>query len=61
MLYDLLQTKHIYIVCGKTDLRKGIDGLASLIQQEYQLELYEDAVFILREPSRPFQTSLLGR
>ena len=32
MLYDLLQTKHIYIVCGKTDLRK-IDGLASLIQQ----------------------------
>ncbi|OOL58234.1 transposase, partial [Enterococcus faecium] len=24
MLYDLLQTKHIYIVCGKTDLRKGI-------------------------------------
>ena len=45
MLYDLLQTKHIYIVCGKTDLRKGIDGLASLIQQEYQLELYEDAVF----------------
>ncbi|QPQ16731.1 IS66 family insertion sequence element accessory protein TnpB [Enterococcus faecium] len=46
MLYDLLQTKHIYIVCGKTDLRKGIDGLASLIQQEYQLELYEDAVFL---------------
>jgi transposase len=62
MLYDLLQTKHIYIVCGKTDLRKGIDGLASLIQQEYQLELYEDAVFYFaREPSRPFQTSLLGR
>nr|WP_269472050.1 IS66 family insertion sequence element accessory protein TnpB [Enterococcus faecium] len=49
-------------MCGKTDLRKGIDGLASLIQQEYQLELYEDAVFFyLREPSRPFQTSLLGR
>ncbi|WP_407862456.1 IS66 family insertion sequence element accessory protein TnpB [Enterococcus faecium] len=27
-------------------MRKGIDGLASLIQQEYQLELYEDAVFL---------------
>ncbi|MGN4172072.1 IS66 family insertion sequence element accessory protein TnpB [Enterococcus faecium] len=29
--------------------------LASLIQQEYQLELYEDAVFILREPSDCFK------
>ncbi|WP_423778638.1 IS66 family insertion sequence element accessory protein TnpB, partial [Enterococcus faecium] len=46
MLYDLLQTKHIYIVCRNTDLRKEIDCLASLIQQEYQLELYEDAVFL---------------
>jgi len=38
MFYDFLHTKHIYIVCGKTDLRKGIDGLASLIQQDYQLD-----------------------
>lgn len=37
---------NIFILCVKTDLRKGIDGLASLIQQEYQLELYEDAVFL---------------
>ncbi|BDP82483.1 transposase (plasmid) [Enterococcus faecium] len=38
-------------MCGKTDLRKGIDGLASLIQQEYQLELYEDAVFLSYQKS----------
>ncbi|WP_428839306.1 IS66 family insertion sequence element accessory protein TnpB [Bacillus massilinigeriensis] len=24
--------KNIYIICGKTDMRKGIDGLATLIQ-----------------------------
>lgn len=46
MLYDFLATKHIYIVCGKTDLRKGIDGLSSLIQQEYGLELYDDSIFL---------------
>ena len=23
----------VYIVCGKTDLRKGIDGLATLVKQ----------------------------
>ncbi|WP_154649155.1 IS66 family insertion sequence element accessory protein TnpB, partial [Enterococcus faecium] len=46
MLYDILRNKHIYIVCVNTELRKVIDGLASLIQQDYQLELYEDAVFL---------------
>lgn len=46
MLRDFLQAKKVYIVCGKTDLRKGMDGLASLIQQEYELDVYEDAVFL---------------
>ncbi|MDV0430247.1 IS66 family insertion sequence element accessory protein TnpB [Lactiplantibacillus sp. DA1] len=31
-LIDLRQLNQIYIVCGRTDLRKGIDGLATLIQ-----------------------------
>ncbi|BDP55930.1 hypothetical protein EfmJHP36_04090 [Enterococcus faecium] len=61
MLYDLLQTKHIYIVCGKTDLRKGIDGLASLIQQEYQLETFKERGYGTLETIPGFQTSLLGR
>ena len=46
MLYDLLQTKHIYIVCGKTDLRKGIDGLASLVQQQFQLDPFTNTLFL---------------
>ena len=27
----------VYIVCGKTDLRKGIDGLATLIREQFDL------------------------
>ena len=28
----------VYIVCGKTDLRKGIDGLATLIKEQFDLD-----------------------
>ena len=30
----------IYIVCGRTDLRYGIDSLAAIIEQKYQLSLF---------------------
>ncbi|CZQ82399.1 IS66 family insertion sequence element accessory protein TnpB [Trichococcus collinsii] len=35
----------LFIVCGKTDMRKGIDGLVALIQDVYELDPYEDAIF----------------
>ena len=37
MLNDLTGFKHIYIACGHTDLRLGIDGLATIVQQEFHL------------------------
>lgn len=46
MLLDFTGVKNIFIVTGKTDLRRGIDGLASIIQQEYQLDVYDDAIFL---------------
>ena len=36
----------IYIVTGRTDLRKGIDGLGAIIQNQYQLNPYEDSLFL---------------
>ena len=37
----------IYVVCGKTDMRKGIDGLAAVIAQYKEDKLFEnEAIFL---------------
>jgi len=41
-----LSADHIYIVCGHTDMRKSIDGLAAIIQQQYQLDLFGKSAFL---------------
>ena len=46
MLVNWQDPKHVYIGCGKTDLRKGIDGLAIVVQENYGLELFDDSLFL---------------
>ena len=46
MLVNWQDPKHVYIVCGKTDLRKGIDGLAIVVQENYGLGLFDDSLFL---------------
>ena len=36
----------VYIVCGKTDLRKGIDGLATLVKEQFELDPFGGKVFL---------------
>lgn len=40
MLIDLNRITQIYLVCGKTDLRRGIDSLATIVQDQFQLDPY---------------------
>ncbi|MBG1272259.1 transposase [Lactobacillus paracasei subsp. paracasei] len=46
MLIDIRKLSGIFLICGKTDLRRGIDGLAGVVQDEYELDPYS---FSLRE------------
>ncbi|WP_457812767.1 IS66 family insertion sequence element accessory protein TnpB [Lysinibacillus fusiformis] len=46
MKHDFTNVKNIYIVCRKTDMRKGIDGLATLIQDSFELDPYSDSIFL---------------
>ena len=42
-LYDLGQ---VYIVCGNTHMRKGIDTLAYLVKEQYELDPFSGQVFL---------------
>ena len=46
MLNDFTGADKVYIACGCTDLRKGIDGLARLIQQQFELDPFTNALFL---------------
>ena len=37
---------NIYLISGSTDLRKGIDGYASIIQDLYHLSPFSNALFL---------------
>lgn len=39
-----LSVANIYIVCGHTDMRKSIDGLAAIIQNQFKLDLKKKTV-----------------
>lgn len=47
MLKEYCGFKKIYIACGYTDLRNGIDGLASIIQNHFSLDPFEEGTLFL--------------
>ena len=47
MLSDFTGADRVYIACGYTDLRRGIDGLASLVQQQFHLDPFTNTLFLL--------------
>ena len=46
MLSDFTGADRIFIACGYTDLRRGIDGLASIVQTQFQLDPFTNTLFL---------------
>lgn len=47
MLNDASGFSKIYLAVGYTDLRKGIDGLAGIVRQQFQLDPFQKNVVFL--------------
>ena len=47
MLNNATGFQKIYIAVGYTDLRRGIDGLASIVKFNFQLDPYEKEILFL--------------
>lgn len=46
MLGDITVAENIYIACGYTDMRKSIDGLAAIVQQQFRLDPFAKSLFL---------------
>lgn len=46
MLNDFTGAEKVYVACGYTDLRCGIDGLAGIVQQQFQLDPFTNTLFL---------------
>lgn len=46
MLGDISKSQGIYIVCGYTDMRRSIDGLAALVQGGLGMDPFSRKLFL---------------
>ncbi len=46
MLGDISGLDKIYIICGRTDMRKSIDGLCSIVQDQLKMNPDASALFL---------------
>ena len=46
LLKKIEEYDHIYIACGYTDMRKGIDGLVQIILSQHKQDPYSNSLFL---------------
>ena len=43
---DLSSVEEVYLACGYTDMRKSIDGLAAIVEQQFRMSPLAPAFFL---------------
>ena len=46
MIIDLNQIGKVYIACGRTDLRKSIDGLSAIVEKRFKLNAFGNNLYL---------------
>jgi transposase len=59
MFGDISQAEEVYIACGYTDMRKSIDGLTMMVQQRFQLNPFQNSLFLFCGRRRDRMKALL--
>ena len=59
MLGDLSGVSKIFVITGRTDMRKSFDGLMAIIRDTYELDPYANAVYLFCV-NNPVPVSLLS-
>jgi transposase len=44
--------KSVYLACGKTDMRKSINGLAAIVEGSFDLSPFNEAIFVFCNRNR---------
>ena len=45
-MINLAEPGRVFIVCGKTDMRRGIDSLAYIVKKSFHLDPFSGCVFL---------------
>jgi len=46
------QGKRVYMACGRTDMRKSINGLSAIVESSFKLDPFGDALFVFCNRNR---------
>jgi len=52
LLKDIQGYSGIFLACGATDLRKSVDGLANIVRHDFQMDPFENYLFLFCNRAR---------